>query len=147
MAYDVGECLGGDAVRRDLQCGRQGRQAVGGDGDVDGGAVRAERQLVGSLPERSDEAELVQRGRSQVVDKPTDVADGSPRVRPQPRQKLDSLRGAGGGGAGGVGGGRRGCVVRDQVGDCVSREGDAGEGGAQAVVEVSAEAAAFFFAG
>ncbi len=86
--------------------------------------------MVGALPQRADQAELVQRRWSQIVDKTTYVGNRGARVGAQGGEELV----------------RSGRIDRDKVGGRVGGERDAGQRRAEAVVEVAAEPAAFLFA-
>ncbi len=77
MPGDVGQRLGGHPVDGDLERGRQGRQRVGVDADVQPAAVAAVRQLLHPLPQRLDEAELVEHRGPELVDHAADAVDGS----------------------------------------------------------------------
>ena len=132
MPDDVGQRLGRDAVGRDLDGGGQHRDLAGDvEADEQRAAVGPPHQVLDALAQRADQAEVVERGRAQVLDEPPDVRDGRADL---PAERAEQFTGALG-----VGG--------EQVGGGVGDERDAGERGAEAVVEVAAQPAAFLLPG
>lgn len=75
----------GDSVRRHLHRRRQRCPAPLRDvhPDVDRGSVGPPPELLGSLPQRTHQAELVQRWRPEVVDDPPDVGKRGASVAAQ----------------------------------------------------------------
>jgi len=122
VPHGVGDRLDRDPVGRRLDGGGQGRERDGGQDDPG--------QRLDLPAQRLDQAQLVERGWAQAVDDPPDVRDGLGGRGPQ----------------GGEHPGRAVRVVRDEVARGVRLEGDAGEGGAEAVVQVVAQPPALLLA-
>ncbi len=87
MSRHVGESLDDDPVGRDLNSGRQRGQLGSRDGD---GQMRpvVGPKCAGLLPQGSDEAEFVERGRAHPVDEGADVGDGGGRLGTQRGEQL-----------------------------------------------------------
>ena len=122
MPRGVGEGFGGDPVGGDLDRGRQWRQGRGGHQDVQHAAFGEPGRV---LLQRGHQAELVQGRRPQVVDEPADVGEGGLYLGLEFGQRRRR----------GFGIGRQGVAGRVQA------ERDPGQGRAEPVVQVTADAA------
>ena len=120
MPDHVRERLLGDAVRRRLDRGGQGRGVAGElDGELEPGPAG---QLVAELGQGAEETEVVERGRTQPFDDPAHLGHGSA----QPELK-------------GVEPVLHRLARSEPVGHRVDLQAEPGEGGAKAVVQVAAD--------
>ena len=125
MPDHVGHRLHRDRVRRHLDVrGQLDRVELRADGD--GQPVRAVTQSAAGLLQRADQAQLVERWRSQRVHQRPQVADDAPRLSFELAQHSDRARRVGG----------------DQVLGGAQPLAQAGQRGSQAVVQIPMEAPA-----
>jgi len=125
VSDDVGEGLGGDAVGGDLD---RGRQVAQGALLFDRHRQRGEAVCV--LADRAHQAEVVEGGRAEAVHHPSDLGQRVGELAPRRSQQHIGLRRVGG----------------DRVAGRIDRQGDAGEPGAEPVVQVTAESSPFLLA-
>ena len=130
---DVGQGLGGDPVRRRPRPRRAAPAPSAGTSSRTRTAAPSARQaeLLGPLPQGADQAELVQRGRPQVVDDPADVGEGRAGVAPQGGQQF----------------GRPGGIVPTRLAAASAVKAIPVRVGPEPVVQFAAEPAAFLLLG
>jgi hypothetical protein len=88
VAYHIGERFGGDPVGRHFYGCRQRRHLTRNvEPDLHRRAISPPDELISSLSQSSNQPELIQRGRPQIVNQPAYVAQCSARIAAQGRQQ------------------------------------------------------------
>ena len=130
MTLHVVDRLHGDAVRRDLDGGREDRQRSGRlDGDLEGAVGVGDPR--GMLAQRTHQAELVEGRRAQLVDQAPDVGDRVLHLGAQIDEQLFGVLG----------------IVGDGAAGSVQTQDGGGQRRAEPVVQVATDPTAFLLAG
>jgi hypothetical protein len=113
VAYDIGEGFGRDTVRGHLNRGWQARHLFGNvESNVHGLSIGSPGKLVGSLPQGSNQPELIERRRPEIINQAAYVGQGRSCVVAQGGQQALRLLG----------------IIVNGVRSCVGGKSDASQG-------------------